>query len=257
MRRTFANKWAALVLAGCLFIPQLDGQTVLPNRRRNFKPAPPPAGGCTVASGNVFNESFEGTGYENASWTETGTPDEDAALLGTSPCSGLGSQAFTCVYPTAGTRQWIKRDLGASSQVTAWFRFYFYVSSESLASTDRTTLFSLSEIDFGNEALGIEVRDNAGQLTVRAGGTTSSTAQDISLGTWYRAEAKWVYNSASGSIFRLYNAAGTQIGTDATFTTTTNERRYMGLGIVTGDNTQAITAQFDGFGVSTVDWLGQ
>jgi hypothetical protein len=225
------------------------------------------AAGCTVATGNFFNESFEGTGYDESgsgSWSETaGTPNEDAALPGTSPCTGLGSQCLDANYPSGGARQFISYPTGEgtpAAQATTYFRFYFYVDVFDSVSTDNAYLFSATESTTDpalNMALRVAIRDNAGQLTAYATASSGSTAQNISLDTWYRVEVKWVFNSTGGSIFRIYNAAGTQIGTDATFNTVNNERRNFHMGIIGADNTKNCRVYFDGFGVSSTDWLGQ
>lgn len=60
-----------------------------------------PAGGSAAY---IFQENFEGTGYENAGWTESGTPNEDytPALQGSQSWSS-SAQASYAVYDLGQT----------------------------------------------------------------------------------------------------------------------------------------------------------
>lgn len=212
-------------------------------------------GSCTVNTGNIFNESFEGTGYEN-SWTETDAPDEDYALPGTSPCSGLGSQGLRANY--SGTTLYARYDFTGNDTTTLYHRIYFYVASESLGNNDYSVIYQCSEETNPSSArrLQICVGQIAGVLSAWGQSTTSSSVQTISLNTWYRAEAMSVNNAAT-SEFKLFDSSGSQIGSTSTFTTGNYWSRYIYVGRSYGAGTLATDVTVDGVGVSTSGYLGQ
>jgi hypothetical protein len=224
-------------------------------------------GGCTIASGNKFNESFEGTGYEG-SWTEgSGTPDEDAALPGTSPCSGLGSQcvAFNRI---GATKLWTRHDGGEGSVSTIrYFRCYVYVTSHSLASTDYTEFMGAGDntdpSGVNNPAFSVVFYNNGGTLEMRVrhnGSYVLGGGIGISTATWYRFEISYQPSTASGLVWKLFNAStGSQVGTTQTISGSTSalNHTYYYLGTGDSDNNQAINISVDGFGVSSTGFLGQ
>jgi hypothetical protein len=75
-------------------------QPFLPHRRAAFRRSATGGGDCTVPGSPLLHETYEGAGYSNGGWTETGTGtiDEDYT---TSPAPLVGSQS---VYfaPTSG-----------------------------------------------------------------------------------------------------------------------------------------------------------
>jgi hypothetical protein len=211
---------------------------------------------CTVATGSLFNESFEGTGYENT-WAETSTPDEDYALPGTSPCSGLGAQGLRANY--SGTPVFSKLDLGSLHAETLYVRGYFYIASESFGLAEEANVFMASEDDPSTYQRFFLVigEDGDDQLYCSALKLTESTKQPITTGEWYRWEVKAI--KGDNCVFRLYNAStGTQIGTDSMFNAPGNaDVRYFWAGAVSADNSNGLDITHDGIGVDNVDYLGQ
>lgn len=220
----------------------------------------PAAAPANLTMGNVLNESFEGTGYETNTWAETSSPDEDAALLG-SPISKLGSQCFTSVWPTNTTRPSAYFDFGSVSTTTTYFRFFFYILSTGIGSTDYSGLWAVGESTdplATSQSFSLNVLNTAGQLGLRVyNGTAQTAIQNISAGTWYRVEVRWVSNGASTA--RIYTASnGQQIGSDTSFNSSASQDfRYLHIGTLFGDNTKGWTIQIDGIGISTTDWLGE
>ncbi len=156
------------------------------------------AGAVTSAGGNLLREGFEGTGYENAGWTEVvaagATLDEDSAGPGTLPLGG-GSQSLYAVTTGAdygNTRA--QYNLG-SNYTTAYVRVYVYIGSEALVNgSDRQIIYWKTTEE--TDDTGISLRQTAeGNLIFRAlfvGGNIDS--DPLSVGQWYRVEFKWVQN---------------------------------------------------------------
>lgn len=215
-------------------------------------------GGCTVASGDTFNESFEGTGYENT-WTETGTMNEDAALPGTSPCAGLGSQCLEANWDGVATKPHSQWNRGSTLNATLYYRFYFYLESLTLQGAEENTIFNVNEQVSTVRNFSIEIANDGGIHKVRCvtDGTTT-TGQEISAATWYRVEVKYVPNNGAGaSEFKVFDASNNQIGSTQTFNTGNNWLQYLTAGIRSGDNTRAFHVYIDGIGVTTTGYLGQ
>jgi hypothetical protein len=220
-------------------------------------------GGCTVATGSVFNENYEGTGYDESatgSWTETNNPNEDASLPGTSPCSGLGSQCtFSSV--TTGT-SYATFDLGSGTTSTRYFRCYVYVDSSSLGDAETHT-FMHAESSGGDRAFSIRFKYDLGiggsNLCFDGlGSSFTGNSAEVQLDTWYRVEVKWVNNSTGGSELKIFNASsGTQVGSTLTFNTDTTQFQKISLGIYANGATKATDFYIDGFGIDATGYLGQ
>lgn len=217
-----------------------------------------PVAGLT--QGNVMNETFTNGGTQ-LTWTTTSSPADGVALLG-SPIAALGSYGGTSTWAVGTTRPSAYWDKGAASSTTTYFRFFFYISAVGLGSTDYATCFAVGETTDPlslSQAFSLNVLDTSGTYGVRVNnGSTNTAIQNISTGTWYRIEVKWISNSAS-CLARIYTAStGVQIGTDTTFTSSATQNfRYIHRGTLFCDNTKGWTVQHDGFGADTTNWLGQ
>jgi hypothetical protein len=215
-----------------------------------------------VASGDIFNESFEGTangGYDETvtgSWTETNNPDQDAAIPGTSPCSGLGSSALR-VNVTTGTA-YSEFDLGSGSATTRYYRVYVYVSSHSIGTDENTHILDVRDTSGGNRCFTVRFGNWVGAVGFDALGTSfSSQITGISTAAWYRLEIKHVNNSTGGNEFKVFDSSGTQVGSTVTFNTDTSQARVMAVGVYNNPSGKATDIYYDGFGVSTTGYLGQ
>jgi hypothetical protein len=237
------------------------GQIVFLPHRRAHHQAVASESGCTVATGDVINESFEGTGYQNT-WTETTNPDEDAALPGTSPCSGLGSQCLSVVFSGA-TRPIATWDRGSiKNSGTEYYRVYLYIASSTIAITDRLyPIVGTESATSTDDAWAVRLLNNAGQLELAPGniGSAFGSAISVSTSTWYRVEIKWTYSTAATGIeLKVFDAAGTQVGSTQQAGSRINWGvRYLQLGTIGPDNSQAVTMAFDGVGINSSSYLGQ
>jgi hypothetical protein len=200
------------------------------------------AGDCsTPVSGSVFNEGFEGPGYENAGWTETGSPDEDANC----PSGGPTGSCTSCLRATATTAadyHFIIRnpDIGAT---TAYYRFWFYLNSESLSDTDLANIFYVGESssEYSQAPLiRCYVKQEEGVLNVYASSSGGSyLLGPITTGTWHYITINAAVNSA---------AASAQLDAESAMTMTTenNYNDYVFLGAL-GLVEKAFDIYFDRF----------
>jgi hypothetical protein len=213
---------------------------------------------CTVNSGNQINESWEGS--DTLTWTDTGTVDRNAALSGTSPCSGLGSECAEMNWDGSATRPYTSHNRGSLLNSTLYFRFYFYIVSHSLASGEDMSIFAAGEDT--NPSVStmffVKIHNAAGQLTIAAKTAASETTPiNVSSATWYRAEFKYVVNSTGGSEFKLFDAGGSQVDTTKNWDTVNNIWQYTHVGIPVLQDAKAFRVQVDGLGVSDSGYLGQ
>jgi hypothetical protein len=212
--------------------------------------------GCTVNSGNVTNESFEGS--DSLTWTDTGTVDRNAALSGTSPCSGLGSECAEVNWDGTGSAPYTTWDRGSAlTTSTLYHRFYVIVVSHSLNSGDDYWVYSSNEgsTPLTGSQFHINIRNNAGQLVIyAASGASSTTFINISSATWYEVKAKYVNNATGQSELKIYSPVGTQVGSTQTWDTGNLQLRYIHTGIPFADGARAFRDQIDGIGIGDSDF---
>lgn len=213
-------------------------------------------GGGGLTQGDVFNESFEGTGYENT-WSETSTPDEDYALPG-SLISKLGSQGLRINY--AGANMLAQHDLTGTVTATRYLRFYLYIASHSLGtSSDRHSVFNVNETaDVAiYPRVNVYVKNVGGQLNIYGFSTGASADIPISVTTWYRVEVMSVNNNTTSEIKVFDATSGTQVGSTQTFTSGNYYFRFVNAGRTVGDNVNVMDFTIDGVGVSSSGYLGE
>ncbi len=212
-------------------------------------------GGCSVASGDIFNRCFE-TGESTTGWTTLNSADTAYDITGTTPPSQIGSLALRA--NAAGTAPYIEYDTGSETSSTRYLRFYFRLTSDVpandasilLARGDnaaRTKAFSIYFFHYsGGGGYYIRSDDGSGHLNQLLIGTSFA-------GLWFRVELKYVPN-ATATVLRVYNSSGTQIGTDQTQTTANVATRYWMFGAI---SSQTADTQIDGIGVDSTGYLGQ
>lgn len=247
----------AVVLSGWLLAQTGDGFG--PDELAVTAPVVASGGGsCTLASGDTFNENFQAPGYEN-SWTNVaGTPDDEYALPGTSPCSGLSTVGFRA-NSTDGGDLYARTGLMGVDSTTLYHRFYIYVASESLGNNEGLVVYQCSETTDQTVYPRLRVylfQTAGGQLSLYGYSTTATTTIAISTATWYRVEVMSVINSAANE-FKVFAAAGSQVGSTEAFTTGNYWSRYIYAGRLNDDNAHATDVVIDGIGVDTSGYLGQ
>lgn len=242
----------------------IQALALLPAEARRWIPKIAAAGG-SIASGDVFNETFEGTGYSAAGWTEgSGTPNEDSAIPGTPP-AGSGSQCLT-ITKSSATEHWTRNDTGATSAADRYYRFYLYVTSESISNTDITSCFLLDSTTTHESVASpwgfmLALYQSGGVFGLQGfsqGPTLLGGQVTLSTATWYRVEVRFAPNVATtGYQLKVFDSGGTQVGSTQSGTAPNVDPRYYYLGTVASDNSAAITFSVDGFGVNSTGFLGQ
>lgn len=192
---------------------------------------------------DLFNESFEATGYDLTGWSATGTIDPDAVDV-TSPDNG-GNQCLklTC----AGAASSVYRSMG-SDQLITYTTFYVYVDSHALSSGSLDYLARGYIASWSGNAWFLKLYNQSGvtkfQFGIYTGSTTSTTVTAaINTGTWYRIRIRYdgtnaVYSCsytpaggseidvASGSLTATYRAGWAIMFLGTTEVTTTMTVHY-------------------------------
>ena len=177
-----------------------------------------PSVGCSTPTDGTVHEGFEGAGYENT-WSETGTPNEDADAPG-SPPTGACSQSFS--YTTNNAVQKATFDTG-SSRTDLSFKVSFYVDSWPDPFFDSTWLLEFNVGAWPWEFVKIFYINGTGNLTVETGSTYNMGA--VSTDTWHTLECHIPRNAAG--------ACRLDGGADVAVTGKDQGWRYIYIGSVT------------------------
>jgi len=217
------------------------------------------ASGCTVATGDLANESFEGA--VDTGWTQFGTNATWGDVNAWNNfCSGLGTKSLGIVTTNANTAGYYY-DFGSLSAATRYWRFYFYIDSSSQASTDKNAVFVEGEGSSGlsgwQTAVILTKSGSQFQLYLNVPGGGNSSAINISVTTAYRVEINSIFNGVC--TLHIYDQTGTELGGSPVTATEGggDQSRYVQLGIPTKDNSQNCSVHIDGFGASSTGYLGQ
>lgn len=210
----------------------------------------------TPAQGNFVNEGFEGDGTENT-WVDIGgtTTLGYGSRPGTQSPTSLCAQSGRVVVDAASETGGSYWDYGSQLNDDTYVRLYIYVDSYTIGDTgDYITFFQARETSGGAPYWSLELMQISGVLNVCIKGTTP--CQPIAIDAWYRIEVHYIPNSAS-NVFRVYNAAGSQIGSDENFSTNNGWIQYYYLGAI-GNNASSnrLDLYFDLFSVGNLDWIG-
>jgi len=160
--------------------------------------------GSTGASA-YMTETFEGTGYANAIWSETvgsgSAVDEDE--IGITPPNGGGSQTLQITKVSPNFNAASVATL-AADQVISYTTFYVYINEHGLASTDYIEFISFWQDGYSDDIATINLyvdsydsnrlkfvceinEDGTGTRSVAWPGSGSSVALD----TWYKFNIKY------------------------------------------------------------------
>lgn len=177
-------------------------------------------GGATY----LLEENFEATGspgYDTATWTESGSPDENAST------SGLSLQASECLNfnPAAATWNTTSPTFTAQSTVYVYFLFRF----ASLPSGGTWTMFQVRSTSAELARVRVNV---SGQIALRAGGgTEANLATSISTNTTYHGWLKYTKGTGVNAVVEFgYSTDGTRPTSGGTYNTQT-----VGTATVDGD----------------------
>lgn len=145
----------------------------------------------------VFDEKFEGTGYEESGWSETvgggATVDEDADTSDVSSPAGWGSQCLKIVAPE-NTDAFVAQE--RSSLSDSWLRIEVVIASHSISSGNHGLLLIVWDFDY-SDVYTLRTVNIGGtlyfQIAVYHDGTENeyTSLNSISLDTRYRIEVKW------------------------------------------------------------------
>lgn len=149
-------------------------------------------GSCSTPSdGDVFNEGFVGTGYENAArWTETvgtsGVANEDYTLTGSGWSTGACSEGLRIANTVgSGGNTYVTLEFASTLSLTTSLDIYieFKVQSHSVGEWDGTRFIRVLDGNT-NEALGIRLDNQVDpSFAWQAGGSTSTAYYALTSGT--------------------------------------------------------------------------
>lgn len=194
-------------------------------------------GACTTpASGNLFNEGFEGTGYETVSGiTETGTVNEDAARPSTDP----GSLCDSVIRINGGAANYITIDEG-TSRADVYVTFWIYAADVASGSTVNIGTLAGSSPYYERPAQW-EIFNNGGQYQIRMQGAGYSSFVNITSSAWHRVDLHIVQNASS--------SMSVDGGAAQTFTADNYTVRYYNFGEWAGGD--ACSIYYDRIHIST------
>ena len=138
-----------------------------------------PSANCITLGGNLLQESFDSTGYDDGDWAEDpNNPDEDNTdTLTNAPC-------FTGKYlKGSGTDIWARNTFTSSAEI--YISFYVYFSAESIASG--------SDADTGwteSPKLTFQLHDDSGTLSYMFYFATDNGSVTVTLDTQYLVQVR-------------------------------------------------------------------
>lgn len=178
---------------------------------------PATGGGSGDACSGCTNETYEGTGYVVAGWSENLTTDEDYA---TAPAPLAGSQSLllrNTGFDNANTT------LVMPSDSEGWMRFRLNATN--------TIVTGLTICSFADNVSAYQatVRFDGGKLRAAVGATTAATVNSVSANTTYAVRVR--YKAGTGNAI-----CSVEFSTDGTFTGSGNNFAEVTTG--TGANVQ-------------------
>jgi len=153
----------------------------------------------------IFEESFEGSGYENTWYENTGSGsylDANSSITDNPP-PGSGNQCLKSVSGPSSHNAYTYHNF-PNHNVT-YGRVYLYVDSVNLANTQSKRIFRFAASDYQKCMFFYLYRNSSGQLQISVRFYENSSGDEepefnISLHRWYRFE--WYYNRNS-SVFQF------------------------------------------------------
>jgi hypothetical protein len=250
-----------------------------------FNSVTPAGGGCTVSSGNIFNESFDATGYDNGLspvWEErdpdTGAtidPDDTTNPPLTNDC--FDDKMLQVTTNATNNRGYIQTDFGTAGD-EFYFRFYIALQTDSLpASGQSVYVFLVTNTTFVADATACTsnwaardsvlinlASDGAGNFAFRlyTDGTQRST--NVNIGTSgdqrFRIELYRKLSATTTMEWKVHNMITDtellhQTGLDVG-DTVDMEGVCLGMTRSTASVPNG-TIWFDNLGISDTGWLGE
>ena len=200
-----------------------------------------PAYNCISLTGDLLQETFNPTGYDDADWTEDpNNPDQDNSdALTDAPC--FTGQYLKC----SGSDQWSRNTV--TSSAAAYVTYYMYITAESVADA--------TDIDIGRTEgsnVYFELNDAAGALSVSFYiGSQLGDVVSVSLNTQYLVQ---YYYDNTGNTFQwyIYDKDETLLGSYSGAASILNNLTGVLIGPV--NNSVSSTMYFDLVDVSTTGW---
>jgi hypothetical protein len=152
----------------------------------------------------IINESFEETeivedGYDDGPWTEYGDAtyvDPDAAIPGTTPPSGAGSECLQSISSDLSDplyKAFAKLNYASEEPIT-FTRMYLYVDTEGLENGNNKYIGALQNSS-NNNVFTLRLNQNVDQLRLRLSvynnGANENYYADVLEDTWYRIDIKY------------------------------------------------------------------
>jgi len=183
-------------------------------------------GACsTPATGNLFNEGFEGTGYDSGKTvTESGTVAEDTARPGTQSPTGLCSESLL-VTGEASVTKLTNIDEG-TARTDVYVRLYLYFSSVSGVSKGSWVFVANNQSDIYERAAFLQI-DTFSGLWIKAEGASASERISLTQDALHVINLHIVKNATS--------TISVDGGTSYEFTSGNYDIRWYHLGSLSND----------------------
>ena len=216
-----------------------------------------------AGTGDLSDESFEGTGYEET-WTETvgsgSIVDEDSTDI-TPPTDG-GSQILKVQKVSSNYNAKTSRDLG-SEQNTTYARFYVYITAEGMANGQEIYLarglnasltmpwyFGITQNSSGEVRFRFALYNN-GTTAYYSYPSTAPGTGSINVNQWYKVEVKYDATNLTWE----WRLDGTSLYSGSLTGTLRNPPRYFELG--DAGLSLTMTAYIDRFAVNSSSYLSE
>ncbi len=216
----------------------------------------------------IFDEKFEGVGYEEASWSETvggsSTVDEDKATSGVTGAPANWDVQCLEIDKAGGDNAYTEQINFV--QTDSWFRLDFILTAESLANGGLARFIQVWDNSWA-AAFQLFFYQVSGSLKLRMrsfhNGSSNYYAAltTISLDTFYRVEVKWdiTNNVWAWKIDGVAQPNDQDVSDPITSegilsSTHVTDIDNIRLGGQSGDN--AWQGYFDNFAIDDADWVG-
>ncbi|MDB5254230.1 MAG: hypothetical protein JWL80_296, partial [Parcubacteria group bacterium] len=227
--------------------PKILGSAAVSTWTNNTVPA---------VSADLLDESFNATGYDSPTFTETvgagSTLDEDSTAIADS--AGGSSQILKIQKVSPNWAAWATKDLGADKPIS-YTQFYAYVTAEGLGNSQQLTLFHATDTA-GNHVIDLNFRQNADGtyhfVPARYTGgisTTGTASGNVNLNTWYKIEIKYDKTNMQWE----WKLDGTSIQSGSLTAAASNGIRNIRLGSLALD-AFTLTAYLDALKISSTDY---
>lgn len=216
-----------------------------------------------MADPNIFNETFEGSGYAVMTGTTTIGPgsslDPDYPTDAAGKPFTWGQQCLRATSVTPNTQARKNHTLGTAATGTLFFRDEIYIASESIPNGATTYIFSIWGTGFTPNIFHLSIRRDLPDFKIQAefnNGGTPVVHQLVGLTTGAVFVPEVYYNTSSKAYAFRVNGTPIASGTLGASTAVDASWIVVGSDIFATTPTAALEVLHDNVSISDQGWLG-